>query len=689
MSNTTSLTDKKIHEDITKYFTSPILFNSEVKPLSPELLRDMELIETNPANTGADAQSIYSKLCDMGASTVSNDIVAKQIGTHVTSDVRFLQNTQKIVEAYYPYEGMNPSSLRMLCFLKAIQKSSTCQENVTDVWKQIRVDSGHFKEHYQYIDIGMFEHVNKIPAFMLIMSVLNILSPLLSIILPILLFLLPFVCLFFSKQGSYTSEDMCDTFRTALNSHCTGRLLTINYGSSSPSDVVYAFASVGFFIYTIYQNVMSCARFISNLRSIIQYLHTIRAYCARVCIEFDLFSNIVMSTLPSPAAADEPNEYVQFVEHSVPRIETLREIHRRITECKLEEYTHDTSCTKMFQLVPQMGNIMSLFYELHETDVYHTSIMYSLGFCQYVEYLKTLSEKVSTGVLGKARFCESKNNCLSHKPRFTSADTSTEDVNNPEKETAHAKTSATTLTNFYHPCVGSTDVLPVKNNIVLNKTVVITGPNASGKTTLLKAACINIILSQQSGFGCYEDATIVPYTHFHSYINIPDTSDRDSLFQAEARRCKNILDSVTQKRVAFADTPGGAARNHANHLCIFDELYSGTNPAEAEASAFAFMKYLSVFRGESAVDCMLTTHYLGVCKRLEAECGDYVKNCQMHSQTITHGSSDADDSDDQEKTSIRHTYLLISGISEIVGGGAEVLRQLDYPSEIMEQLATQ
>ena len=76
----------------------------------------------------------------------------------------------------------------------------------------------------------------------------------------------------------------------------------------------------------------------------------------------------------------------------------------------------------------------------------------------------------------------------------------------------------------------------------------ITGPNASGKTTILKTTLFNIILSQQVGFGFYSSATINPYKYIHCYLNIPDTSGRDSLFQAEARRCKEILDSVKNSK---------------------------------------------------------------------------------------------------------------------------------------------
>jgi DNA mismatch repair ATPase MutS len=120
---------------------------------------------------------------------------------------------------------------------------------------------------------------------------------------------------------------------------------------------------------------------------------------------------------------------------------------------------------------------------------------------------------------------------------------------------------------------------PVLNDIDLSQNIMITGPNASGKTTILKALLINLLMSQQFGYGCYKKAQVKVYDIFHSYLNIPDTSGRDSLFQAEARRCKDILDCIKEN-------------DDETHICAFDELYSGTNPDEAVTSATAFMNYL-------------------------------------------------------------------------------------------------
>ena len=186
----------------------------------------------------------------------------------------------------------------------------------------------------------------------------------------------------------------------------------------------------------------------------------------------------------------------------------------------------------------------------------------------------------------------------------------------------------------------------VKNSYILDKKLLITGPNAAGKTTLLKTTIINILLSQNLGLGCYKNCHLNPYKFIYSYINIPDTSDRDSLFQAEARRCKEILDNFENFK-------------KERHFCIFDEIYSGTNPVEAIASAYSFIKYIS---NNKNIDLLLTTHYIKLCKLFIND--ENILNNQM----IV--------SENKPK------YKLGENISN-VKGGIRVLEELKYNSDII------
>ena len=197
---------------------------------------------------------------------------------------------------------------------------------------------------------------------------------------------------------------------------------------------------------------------------------------------------------------------------------------------------------------------------------------------------------------------------------------------------------------YYLPHLEET---PVKNNIHLEKNIIITGPNASGKTTILKASMINILMSQQFGYGCYRSAKIKLYDMFHSYLNIPDTSGRDSLFQAEARRCKDILECINE----YSDK---------THLCIFDEIYSGTNPNDAVLCANLYLKGMNHFK--TNVDYILTTHYIQLCENFKED--KMISNLKMNVEMT--------------EESIKYLYSIVPGISYI-HGGKHILKNLNYP----------
>jgi DNA mismatch repair ATPase MutS len=191
----------------------------------------------------------------------------------------------------------------------------------------------------------------------------------------------------------------------------------------------------------------------------------------------------------------------------------------------------------------------------------------------------------------------------------------------------------------------------VANDVSLDKQLIITGPNAAGKTTVIKTTLFNLILSQQIGYGFYDRAEINPYDFLHCYLNIPDTSGRDSLFQAESRRCMEILRCIIDNSTK-------------RHFCIFDELYSGTNPYEAVAAAYGYIDYISK---NPNVDLILTTHYIELCELLEKHNAGAITNLHMSVSPLTG----------------EYLYKIAGGVSTIKGG-LKVLRDLDYPNEIVE-----
>ena len=184
---------------------------------------------------------------------------------------------------------------------------------------------------------------------------------------------------------------------------------------------------------------------------------------------------------------------------------------------------------------------MKCFYIVYNEEKIKNSIYYSLEFNVYLKLISNVKRKLKDKTMNYWKF--NKNKKVVFKDIF---------YTNLDKDEA------------------------VKNNISLDKNNIITGPNASGKTTIIKSVLLNLILMQSIGVGYFKTATIEPFDLLFCYLNIPDTSGRDSLFQAEAKQCLEIINCVKEN-------------NNKRIFCIFDELYSGTNPDEAIAISNAFV----------------------------------------------------------------------------------------------------
>ena len=140
---------------------------------------------------------------------------------------------------------------------------------------------------------------------------------------------------------------------------------------------------------------------------------------------------------------------------------------------------------------------------------------------------------------------------------------------------------------------------PVKNNIhIENKGVLITGPNAAGKSTFIKSLIINVLLSQTIGLANASYFCISPFRFINSQINIPDMKGHASLFEAEMLRCKYNLKVLK----TLGNKPS---------LVVLDEVFSSTNIIEGISGAYAILSKLSSYVNNCTI---VTTHLLYLTK---------------------------------------------------------------------------
>jgi DNA mismatch repair protein MutS len=129
---------------------------------------------------------------------------------------------------------------------------------------------------------------------------------------------------------------------------------------------------------------------------------------------------------------------------------------------------------------------------------------------------------------------------------------------------AHFIDKGIRLTNFFHPFIKD----PVKNSIHIEKNVfVLTGPNMSGKSTLLRSISLCIYLARL-GLPVPASACQVIFAgEINIYINSRDNLNGGySHFMTEILNLKDSIVAAQEDKQVFA---------------VFDELFSGTNIDDA------------------------------------------------------------------------------------------------------------
>ena len=666
-------------------FKHPISYSDPAKlhELPSSIIEDLEMIQPKPKLTVAAAVAVdVAKVADADADADADDDAADGVkglyhyvfspssvyGTdylpiwskYYTTDIAYLKNTQTLLEMF-DNELLERNIAQNTGHAGSIEAFATMKETWTAFRGTGKITD--FKEKFSYIETPFLSKLNTSSSFLQFLSLYNISSPVIALLTPIIVLIIPFFVLMMRGLSVSVSEYI-DILKTIIGQHSVGRILS-NFSEVSIEQKMYILMSVVFYGIQIYQNVMACIRFYRNIKLVHTHLHTINGYLTATGVNMSYMIQLIQTYHLSA--------YEPFREELSQRYTLLNDVTHALTDIS----PFSVSVSKFFQIGYVMKNYYSLF---SQTDL-NELLEYSFGFNAYMEHLTSCRSIVLSGMMNKCSF-------VTTAPVIDDTETET-DVTRPlspikevtETEVAAAevaeapevavlppppplatvtvkKTGITKLTaQIYAPLkaresheTGNAAAV-VANDVSLDKQLIITGPNAAGKTTVIKTTLFNLILSQQIGYGFYDRAEINPYDFLHCYLNIPDTSGRDSLFQAESRRCMEILRCII-------DNPT------KRHFCIFDELYSGTNPYEAVAAAYGYIDYISK---NPNVDLILTTHYIELCELLEKHNAGAITNLHMSVSPLTG----------------EYLYKIADGVSTIKGG-LKVLRDLDYPNEIVE-----
>ena len=133
------------------------------------------------------------------------------------------------------------------------------------------------------------------------------------------------------------------------------------------------------------------------------------------------------------------------------------------------------------------------------------------------------------------------------------------------------------------------------NPINLSKNIIITGPNAAGKTTYVKSILSNVILSQTFGIANAIKANFVIYDTIVSLMRITDILGSRSYFETEAEYCRNMMNKAID-----------LSKNNKRGLFLMDEPMHSTPPTEGMSTAYAVAEFIGNLPNTSII---LTTHF--------------------------------------------------------------------------------
>ena len=466
-------------------------------------------------------------------------------------------------------------------------------EKMIHSWKNIR-NQNNFLEKYQYIDFQKLLFLNKSTIFLSFMSLYNISSPVVNLIAPIFVLIVPFAVLKVMKIP-LSWNSYYKILLENIKHHAIGKLL-FSFNEVALGQKIYILFLLGMYFYNIYQNIISCYRFYVNSRYIAEEFETLNEYLDYTKNKIKLYLKIT----------ENYKTYKPFNSKLKDYLDRIEKFHYEIKSIPTNQ--------SPIQKIVFIGKSMKYFYLLYDSYELENLMSFTFGFHGYIDTILGINKQLKNKKLNPMKF---------------------------------TKSNKFKLKNMYYPNLKN----PVKNNIDISKNHIITGPNAAGKTTLIKSSIINLLISQQIGLGYFDKGTSGTFKHIHCYLNIPDSCSRDSLFQAEARRCKNIIDKISQYP-------------NDRHFCIFDELYSGTNPYEAISSAYSYLTHISKNKN---VKFLLTTHFIRLCNLLEKH--ENIINKSMKTTVVNNDPN--------------YTYKITEGISTIKGGVC-VLKQLNYPKDIID-----
>lgn len=207
-----------------------------------------------------------------------------------------------------------------------------------------------------------------------------------------------------------------------------------------------------------------------------------------------------------------------------------------------------------------------------------------------------------------------------------------------------SSTAQVMAVDMYHPLLRE----PVVNPVNWHRSTLVTGSNASGKSTYIKGVALNAILSQTIGLACAKSWEMKPGHVLSSMALEDDLFQGDSYFVAEIKSVKRIIQQVKKGQTCY---------------CFVDEILRGTNTIERISASSSIVEWLAKSNSLGFV----ATHDIELTEMLSESCDN------IHfEEKVT------------EAEGIEFDYVLYPGPAK-TRNALKLLKVMDFPQDIVTE----
>lgn len=169
------------------------------------------------------------------------------------------------------------------------------------------------------------------------------------------------------------------------------------------------------------------------------------------------------------------------------------------------------------------------------------------------------------------------------------------------------------MKSIIHPLLDEENA--IANTIEFSNHILLTGSNASGKSTFMKAVALNLILAQSIQTATAHSFIYQPGYVMTSMANADDVLSGDSYFMSELKSIRRLFNTYQCNKI----------------YCFIDEIFKGTNTTERIAASESVLSSLD---NQKAYQVIAATHDVELSILLENTYNNYHFNESIQENSI-------------------------------------------------------